>query len=152
MPIDTRRVWLTQQTYERARIELAQLLVERATGSHGEHAEPDRRELRIRQLQELIGSAAVGYEPPDDSVAEPGMVLTVHYETDDLTETFLMADREESTDDALPICSPQSPLGAALCGARAGDRRTFQLPGGDPMTVRLMSAVPYRSRHRLHAG
>lgn len=32
MPIDTQRAWLTQQAYDRARIELAELLVERATG------------------------------------------------------------------------------------------------------------------------
>lgn len=152
MPIDTQRVWLTEQTYDRARIELAMLQMERATGSHREPTDPKRRALRIRQLHDLISSAAVGYEPPDDGIAEPGMVLTVHYETDDLTETFLMADREESTDDALPICSPRSPLGAALCGARAGDRREFQLPGGDPMTVMLVNAVPYRHRRRPHAG
>jgi transcription elongation factor GreA len=152
MPTDTQRIWLTEQTYDRARIELAMLQMERATGSRREHTEPEQRMLRIRQLQELISSAAVGHEPPDDGIAEPGMVLSVHYETDDLNETFLMADREVSIDDALPICSPRSPLGAALCGAKAGDRREFQLPGGDPMTVTLVSAVPYRHRHRPHIG
>jgi transcription elongation factor GreA len=121
--------------------------MERATGSRREHTEPEQRMLRIRQLQELIASAVVGHEPPDDGIAEPGMVLSVHYEIDDLTETFLMADREVSIDDALPICSPRSPLGAALCGAKAGDRREFQIPGGDPMTVTLVNAVPYRYRH-----
>ncbi len=152
MQIDTQRVWLTEQTYDRARIELAMLQVERATGSHREPGDPERRALRIRQLHELISSAAVGYEPPDDGIAEPGMVLTVRYETDGLTETFLMADREESTDDTLPICSPQSPLGAALYGAKAGDRCEFQVPGGDPMTVTLVNAVPYQHRRRPRSG
>lgn len=152
MPIDTKRVWLTEQTYDRARIELAMLQMERATGSHRKPADPERRALRIRQLHELISSAAVGYDPPDDGIAEPGMVLTVRYETDNLTETFLMADREDSTDDTLPICSPRSPLGAALRGAKVGDRCEFQVPGGDPMTATLVNAVPYQQRRRAPAG
>jgi transcription elongation factor GreA len=97
MPIDAQRAWLTAETYDRARIELALLRMEPAMGAHREHSDPDQRALRIRQLQELIATAAVGHEPPDDGVAEPGMVLTVRYEADDLTETFLMADLEEST-------------------------------------------------------
>ena len=146
MPIDTQRVWLTEETYDRARIELAMLRMERATGSHRGHIDPEQRAVRIRQLQELISSAAVGHELPDDGVAEPGMVLTVRYEADDLIETFLMADREETLYDDLPIYSPRSPLGAALCGATRGEQREYLLPGGNTMTVTLVDAVPYRRR------
>jgi transcription elongation factor GreA len=144
MLIDARRAWLTEETYDRALVELALLRMERATGSHRESTDPERRALRIRQLQELIATAAVGHEPPDDGVAEPGMVLTVHYEADGLTETFLMADRAESASHDLPICSPHSPLGKALCGAKTGERRQYLLPGGDTMTVTLVDAVPYQ--------
>jgi transcription elongation factor GreA len=35
----------------------------------------------------------VVHEPPDDGVVEPGMVLTVRYEGEDDTETFLIASR-----------------------------------------------------------
>jgi transcription elongation factor GreA len=159
MPIDTQRAWLTEEAYDRARIELALLRMELATGSHREHTDPQQRALRIRQLQELIATAAVGHEPPDDGVAEPGMVLTVQYHAENLTETFLMADRAESgcaesgcaesgcaesASNDLPIYSPQSPLGRALCGARAGEQRQYLLPGGETMTVTLVNAVPYR--------
>ncbi len=150
MPIDTQRAWLTQQAYDRARIELAQLLVERATGGHAERSERERRARRIRHLQELVSTATVGHEPPDDDIAEPGMVLTVRYEVDGHVETFLLADREAAVDDALPICSPRSPLGATLCGAQVGDRRERQLPGGDSVSITLLEAVPYRYRHRAH--
>ncbi len=92
MPTDTPSVWLTEVTYDRARVELALLLVQRNTGSH--RGDREQRPARIRQLQELLSTAAVGHQPPDDGVAEPGMVLTVQYAPDDLTETFLMADRE----------------------------------------------------------
>jgi transcription elongation factor GreA len=146
MPIDAQRAWLTEETYDRARIELALLQMERATGAHRGQADREQRALRIRQLQELISTAAVGHEPPDDGVAEPGMVLTVRYEADDLTETFLMADREESGYDNLPVYSPHSPLGTALCGAKAGEQRAYLLPGGETMIVTLVNAVPYRRR------
>jgi transcription elongation factor GreA len=121
--------------------------MERATGSHRGQPDPEQRARRIRQLHQLIATAAVGHEPPDDGVAEPGMVLTVHYEADDLTETFLMGDREESASGGLPIYSPRSPLGTALCGATPGEQREYLLPGGETMTVKLVNAVPYR-RHR----
>jgi transcription elongation factor GreA len=144
VPIETQYAWLTEETYERARAELAQLLTRRTAGSFGEHGGAKHCARRIRRLQELLGDAVVGYEPPDDGVAEPGMVLTVRYEADGLTDRFLMADREEDIEDDLPVCSPQSPLGTALSGAKAGDRRAFRVPGGDVMTVTLERAAPYR--------
>ena len=76
------------------------------------------------------------------------MVLTVRYEADELIARFLMGEREEDTDDDLPVCSAQSPLGTALRGAKAGDRRTLSVPGGDVVTVTLVSAVPYRPDRR----
>jgi hypothetical protein len=69
MPIDTQRVRLTEETYDRARIELAILRMERATGSIRRRTDPEQRAVRIRQLQELISSAAVGHEPPDDGAS-----------------------------------------------------------------------------------
>ena len=77
MPIGTQRAWLTEETYERARIELAELLTRRDAGSFVEHGDKEQCARRIRRLQELLGDAVVAYEPPDDGVPEPGMVLTV---------------------------------------------------------------------------
>ena len=143
MPIEMQRAWLTEETYERARIELAELLIRRAAGSFIEYSDEQQCARRIRRLQELLGDAVIGYAPPDDGIAEPGMVLTVRYEADGLTATFLMAERGDTEDD-LPVCSAQSPLGTALNGAKAGDRRKFSVRGGDVVTVTLVSAVPYR--------
>jgi transcription elongation GreA/GreB family factor len=128
------RAWLTEETYERARIELAELLIRRAAGSFIEYSDEQQCARRIRRLQELLGDAVIGYEPPDDGIAEPGMVLTVRYEADGLAATFLMAERGDTEDD-LPVCSAQAPLGTALNGAKAGDRRKFSVRGGDVVTV-----------------
>jgi transcription elongation factor GreA len=162
-PVDTQRVWLTEDAFNRMKVELANLLVERSGYGigNGELAagEPQgrdvddgavmadwqHRELRIRQLMELIRSAVV-LEPPDDGVAEPGMVLTVRYDGDDSTETFLMVDRQEAAQAGLAVCSLRSPLGRALAGAAQGEERRYRVPDGSTVKVTLVRAVPFRCR------
>lgn len=73
------------------------------------------------------------------------MLVAVRYEIDGLTDHFLMADREESLDGDHWTCSPQSPLGAAVHGARVGERRRFRLPTGEVTAVTLVGAAPYRT-------
>lgn len=43
----------------------------------------------------------------------------------------------------MAVYSIQSPLGAAIAGARAGERRTYHLPTGAALAVTLLKAVPY---------
>jgi transcription elongation factor GreA len=144
MSVNTEHVWLTSDAYDRLKGELAALLEQRGGGSV-DVTEQEQRELRIRQLHELIRTAAV-HEPPDDGVAEPGMVLTVRYEGEDDTETFLMADREgTAVDGDLEICSPRSPLGQALIGSVPGELREYRTPDGTVLRVSLVEAVPHRS-------
>ena len=49
------------------------------------------RQERIRQIQDLLANAVVDKTPPDDGVAEPGMVLTARYDDTGDTETFRSA-------------------------------------------------------------
>jgi transcription elongation factor GreA len=74
------------------------------------------------------------------------MMLTVRYESDSEVETFLLAQRDEAASADMEVYSPDSPLGRALCGARAGEQRHYRLPNGRTMTVALISAVPYPTR------
>ncbi|AXB48968.1 transcription elongation factor GreAB [Amycolatopsis albispora] len=143
----TRTVWLTPHAHEQLRAELAAL---RAAGPGDELDDPAglRHRQRVRELEDLLARAVVGEDPPDDGVAEPGMVLTVRY-TDggaDDTETFLLGTRAAGRED-LEICSPESPLGSALIGARPGEQRTYQAPNGRTFHVTLLTAVPY-GHHR----
>lgn len=138
------RVWLTPEAHQRLRAELAAL---RATRRPGDL----ERDARIREIQELVANAVVGQDPPDDGVAEPGMVLTVRYDQDADTETFLLGVR--GAEDAelghldIEVYSPGSPLGMALTGARRGERRSYRIPSGATVEVTLVDAVPY-SHHR----
>jgi transcription elongation factor GreA len=145
MSANTEQVWLTHDAHHRLKRELAALLAEREFGAadSSDVTDQEQRELRIRHLQEVLRSAVVR-EPPDDGVAEPGMVLTVRFEGEDETETFLMADREGATSRGLEVCSPRSPLGRALTGAVDGEQREYTTPGGTRMKVTLVNAVPHR--------
>jgi transcription elongation GreA/GreB family factor len=148
MSVTINQVWLTQDAHDLLKSELAALMALRGddAAEEADVTELEQREIRIRPLLELIRSAVV-HQPPDDGVAEPGMVLTVRYESEGETETFLMADREEATNGALEVCSPRSPLAEALIGAVPGDKREYRAPDGTLVTVALIRAVPFGVAH-----
>ena len=150
----TPRVWLTPQAHHRLRNELTTLLAPARTSlgeDTGESSFTSRRdrETRIRQINDLLTNAIVGEDPPDDGVAEPGMVLTVRFDDTAETETFLLGARgaEHGT---IEVCSPDSPLGAAVHGARRGEQRAYRTPNGTTVLVTLLDAVPYGRAQDLH--
>lgn len=139
-------IWLTTQAHGRLMAEL-DLLNSLATGRRDcddanavaiEHA----RRSRIQRIHDLLLHAVVGQDPPDDGVAEPGMVLTVRFADTGETETFLLGVGGVEYGD-LEVYTVTSPLGAALVGARPGDQRDYQVPSGATMSVTLVKAVPY---------
>lgn len=159
----TQVTWLTQESHDRLKAELDQLIANRPViaaeinerreegdlkengGYHAAREEQGQQESRIRQLQELLNNAKVGVAPTQSGVALPGSVVKVYYDGDQTdTETFLIATREEGArNDNLEIYSPNSPLGAALLHAKVGDTREYTLPNGSVMKVTLLSAEPY---------
>ncbi|MDQ0380420.1 GreA/GreB family elongation factor [Amycolatopsis thermophila] len=138
--VDT--VWLTEEAYARLSDELAALRAADAAGDGEDRVlELRRRQARVGELEDLLRRAVVGQAPPDDGVAEPGMVLTVRFDDDPETETFLLGFRDGGGD--LEVYSPDSPLGRALTGARQGESRTYTVPSGATVRVTLVAAVPY---------
>src|SRR5919112_798537 len=108
--------WLTQEAYDRLSGELeeakgprraeivARIEAAREEGdlreNGGYHAAKDEQgklEARIRQLTQLLRDAKVGQAPPDDGIAEPGMVVEVRYD-DGEVERFLIGSREDKAD------------------------------------------------------
>ena len=160
---ETQVSWLTQEAFDRLKSELDQLIANRPViaaeinarreegdlkengGYHAAREEQGQQEARIRQLQELLRTAQVGTSPTSSDTAAPGMVLKIRYEGDDDTETVLLGSREEGARGSLEVVSPNSPLGAALLGAHAGDIREYQLPDGGNMAVTLVSAEPFKA-------
>jgi transcription elongation factor GreA len=163
---DTQTTWLTQESYDRLKAELDQLIANRPViaaeindrreegdlrengGYHAAREEQGQQEARIRQLQELLNNAKVGEAPKQSGVALPGSVVKVYYDGDeDDTETFLIGTREQGVNGGggLEVYSPLSPLGGALLDAKVGDTRTYTVPNGSTVKVTLVSAEPYHS-------
>jgi transcription elongation GreA/GreB family factor len=143
----TQRVWISPQAYERLHRELAtlrQLSAGSVDDDTDENAAAVKRswQSRIQQIHDLLLNAVVGEDPPDDGVAEPGMVVTIRYDDTGDTETFLLGVRGAEYGD-MEVYSVQSPLGAAIAGARVGQRCSYTLPSGVTLTVMLLRAVPY---------
>jgi transcription elongation GreA/GreB family factor len=145
---DSQGVWMTQQTKDRLLAELAELSEPHIGSGSADISEQQSRQARIHQIHDLLSVAVVGEDPPDDGVAEPGMVLTVRYDDGD-TETFLLGVRDDDQS-GLEVYSPQSPLGKAITGARPGEQRSYQVPSGANVTVTLLEAVPYSLHQARH--
>ncbi|MBY8848715.1 GreA/GreB family elongation factor [Saccharothrix sp. MB29] len=145
---------MSPDAHQRLRAELAGLLAAGAAPAHDGPARTRRGAVPrwragFREILELLNVAVVGQDPPDDGVAELGMVLTVRYDDTGDVETFLLGLRAVEHGD-VEVYSPDSPLGAALTGARPGDQRTYRAPNGNSIRVTLLDAVPHG--HHRSAG
>ena len=151
--------FLTQGAYDRLRGELDELSgpgrteiakkIEAAReegdlkengGYHAAKEEQGKMEARIRQLTQLLETAVIGETPADDGVVEPGMVVTVDMFGDE--ETFLLGSRE-ITDDSMHVFSEKSPIGAAVNGAKVGDKVSYTAPNGKSVEVKVLATKPY---------
>ena len=146
----TQGVWMTRRAYIRLHAELAGLRSQPAIEVPDDLMDYDNnvvaayraRRARIGQIQDLLGNAIVGEDPPDDGVAEPGMVLTVRYDDTGDTEMLLLGVRGVEDAD-IEVYSAQSALGSAIVGARPGEQRTYSTPSNNSVPVTLLDAVPH---------
>lgn len=151
-------VWLTQEAYDNLVAELDELKtvgrpevsariasareegdLSENGGYHAAREEQGQMEGRIRQLEDLIRRAQVGRSEGAHDQVGPGKLVTVAYDGDaDDTDTFLLGSREVlGTDDSVDysVYSPQSPLGAAVLGAKVGQEVRYAAPNGKELMV-----------------
>jgi transcription elongation factor GreA len=141
---------LTREAYERlqaeledkktrGRIEIARAIeAARALGDLSEngdyHAAKDsqgKMESRIRQLESMLekavildsGSAGAG------GAVSTGVIVSLRYAGDDEVERYLIGSIEERSE-GINVISPNSPLGLALMGHKAGDKVSYDAPSG----------------------
>ena len=137
------KIWLTQAAYDKLVAELEDLkgpvrqeVIERISAARDEG-----------DLKENGGYHAAREEqgrPEDDGVVGPGMKVTYKFvgDDDDEAETFLLGAREIEPE-GLTVYSPQSPLGAAINGAKKGDTVSYEAPNGKTLEVVVLDAEPY---------
>ncbi len=151
-------VWLTQEAYDKLVAELNELKtvgrpdvssriaaareegdLSENGGYHAAREEQGQMEGRIRQLEDLLRRAKVGQAEGATDEVTPGKLVTVAYDGDeDDTDTFLLGSREVlGTDGSLEhsVYSPQSPLGAAVLGAKVGHEVRYTAPNGKELMV-----------------
>jgi len=160
---DRDATWLSQDAHDRLKAELDELIAHRPViaaeinarreegdlkengGYHAAREEQGKQEGRIRYLQELLRTAKVGEAPKSDAVAA-GTVVTIQFDDDDDdTETFLLGSREIASTTDLTVYSPESALGTAILGARAGDTVTYTAPSGAEVKVKVVSFEAFAS-------
>ena len=145
---ETKKVPLTQAAFERLTEELShregeerqRIVNDIATArSHGDlsenaeyHAARDQQgfnESRIRQVRSMIDNAEI-IQTTDNSVIEPGKLVSLRYQGDDDVETYFLGLREEKGGEH-DVLTPDSPLGRALIGRAVGDTVVARVPAGD---------------------
>ena len=151
------QTWLTQEAADRLAAELANLETEGRTevikkieaaraegdlkengGYHAARDEQGKIEARIRQLKQMLENATIGAPPASaDGVVGAGMVVSAIVANDEMR--FLLGSREIATDD-LDVYSEKSPLGAAVLGAKIGDKVSYTLPNGKTISVEILGA------------
>jgi transcription elongation factor GreA len=161
----TEAIWVTQEAYDRLQEELdhlsgdvrddikAKITSAREEGDlsenggyHAAREEQGKNEARIRQLEDRLRRAQIGEKPANDGRVGEGMKVTIRFEGDADTETFLLGSRELLTLDSavdLDVYSPTSPLGGAISGKSVGESASYQTPTGATITVQIVDAVPF---------
>ena len=152
----TAKTWLTQEAADRLANELRELetsgrsevvkKIEAARaegdlkengGYHAAREEQGKLEARIRQLKALLENAEIGTPKGEAGQVSPGMKVAV--EIMGKTMEFLLGSREIASGE-LDVYSEQSPLGAAVLGAKVGDERSYTAPNGKAIKVKILAA------------
>jgi transcription elongation factor GreA len=159
--IEQVETWLTQDAFDRLSAQLKELVDNRPAmareindrreegdlkengGYHAARDEQGKQEARIAQLEVILRNAKVGAAPTADGTAGPGSVVTVLFDGDDDTETFLIGSREEAGTTDIEVYSAASPLGKALTGAAEGATVSYDTPNGKTIKLKLVSAKPF---------
>lgn len=105
---------------------------------HAAKDEQGKMEARIRQIEALLKSAKITEVPDNVEQVHPGSVVTIRYEGDDDTETYLLGSIEERHTDH-EVMSANSPLGSAIVGKAVGDVVEYETPTGARLKVEIVS-------------
>lgn len=107
----------------------------------------DQEEARIKQISEILANSTTERQGIVEGVANVGSVVHVYYSGNESDkETFLIGTRAAASDNKdLETYSEQSPLGAAVLGAKEGETREYTAPNGRTIKVTVVSAAPYDS-------
>ena len=157
---DEKTILLTQEAYDKLQEELKwregefreeiteKIATARAEGDLSENGgyqaareEQGKNEGRINELTVKLRSAQILKAPPKGKVGN-GSVVSLSIAGNDAV--YVLGSREIAVATDHEVISPESPIGAAIMGAKKGDTVTYTAPNGKEITVEIKDSQPLK--------
>ena len=155
---EEKTILLTQEAYDKLKEELTwregeyrdeiteRIAAARAEGDLSENGgyqaareEQGKNEGRINELIVKLRNAKI-LEAPEAGLVGNGSVVTMDMAGREMVVVVGSRVIAVTTDD--DVISPESPIGAAIMGAHAGDTVSYQAPNGREISVTIKDAKP----------
>ncbi|MDO5688154.1 transcription elongation factor GreA [Pseudoscardovia radai] len=155
---EEKTVLLTQEAYDKLKQELEwregpnreeitqKIAAARAEGDLSENGgyqaareAQGKNEGRINELIVKLRNAQIMQAPKEGTVGN-GSVVTVEIAGNEMT--YVLGSRDIAVATDYDVISPESPIGAAINGAKVGDEVTYSAPNGRQITVTIKAAKP----------
>ena len=155
---EEKTILLTQEAYDKLKEELTwregeyrdeiteRIAAARAEGDLSENGgyqaareEQGKNEGRINELTVKLRNAKI-LEAPEAGLVGNGSVVTMDMAGREMVVVLGSRDIAVATD--YDVISPESPIGAAIMGAHAGDTVSYQAPNGREISVTIKDAKP----------
>lgn len=155
---EEKTILLTQEAYDKLKEELTwregeyrdeiteRIAAARADGDLSENGgyqaareEQGKNEGRINELIVKLRNAKI-LEAPEAGLVGNGSVVTMDMAGREMVVVLGSRDIAVATD--YDVISPESPIGAAIMGAHAGDTVSYQAPNGREISVTIKDAKP----------
>ncbi|KAB8292751.1 GreA/GreB family elongation factor [Bifidobacterium avesanii] len=154
-------VLLTQEAYDKLKKELEwregdyrseiaeRIAAARAEGDLSENGgyqaareEQGKNEGRVNELTVKLRNAKIMQAPKAGTVGN-GSVVTILLAGRE--KTYVLGSRDIAVATQHEVISPESPIGAAILGAHAGDEVSYKAPNGREITVTIKEAKPFEA-------
>ena len=155
---EEKTILLTQEAYDKLKQELAwregdyrdeiteRIAAARAEGDLSENGgyqaareAQSKNEGRINELTVKLRNAKIMQAPKAGTVGN-GSVVTIVLAGRE--KTYVLGSRDIAVATDYEVISPESPIGAAISGAHAGDEVSYKAPNGREITVTIKEARP----------
>lgn len=151
-------VLLTQDAYDKMKEELTyregeyrdeitqRIAAARAEGDLSENGgyqaareEQGKNEGRINELIVKLRNAKI-MEAPDAGTVGSGSIVTIDMGGREMV--YVLGSRDIAVATDYDVISPESPIGAAILGAKEGDTVSYKAPNGREISVTVTKATP----------
>ena len=155
---EEKTILLTQEAYDKLKEELTwregeyrdeiteRIAAARAEGDLSENGgyqaareEQGKNEGRINELIVKLRNAKI-LEAPEAGLVGNGSIVTIDMAGREMV--YVLGSRDIAVATDYDVISPESPIGAAIMGAHAGDTVSYQAPNGREISVTIKDAKP----------